>query len=215
MHMLLPTLRRTPALTIAFCIALTVLLTGCASKNPLIDEPAGKSAQKAETASARPVLPEPVLVVKPAPETKPAAVDDLSKAAPTGVKRWLGIFTPYKINIQQGNFISQDMAAKLRPGMTKEQVRFVLGTPLLTDLFHADRWDYLFRLQKPNGELTANRVAIFFVDNRVERIDSGELPSESDYLSHIVGPAPVSKEDAPKPAASPDSKPSTQSISNE
>lgn len=215
MHMLFPTLRRTPALTIAFFIALATLLTGCASKNPLIDEPVEKSAQKAETASDRPVLPEPVLVVKPGPETKPTAIDDLSKAAPTGVKRWLGIFTPYKINIQQGNFISQDMAAKLRPGMTKEQVRFVLGTPLLTDLFHADRWDYLFRLQKPNGELTANRVAVFFKDNRVERIDSGELPSESDYLSHIAGPAPASKEEAAKPAASPAPKPSTQSISNE
>ena len=52
--------------------------------------------------------------------------------------------TPYKIEIQQGNFVSQDMVSQLKPGMTKEQVRFVLGTPLVTDIFHPDRWDYLY-----------------------------------------------------------------------
>ena len=51
---------------------------------------------------------------------------------------------PYRIEIQQGNFISQDMVAQLKPGMSKEQVRLALGTPLLNDIFHADRWDYVF-----------------------------------------------------------------------
>ena len=50
--------------------------------------------------------------------------------------------TPYRIEIQQGNFISQDMVAQLKPGMSKEQVRLALGTTLLTDVFHADSWDY-------------------------------------------------------------------------
>ena len=49
--------------------------------------------------------------------------------------------TPYRIEIQQGNFVSQEMVSQLKPGMSKDQVRFVLGTPLITDSFHADRWD--------------------------------------------------------------------------
>lgn len=220
MPMLFSFLRRAFAFTAALAIALAT--SGCASKNPLIDEPAAKPAPQAESVPDKPVLPKPVLVIKPgeSAQSAPSApssqskiipVEDMNKPAETGAKRWLGIFTPYRINIQQGNFISQDMAAKLRPGMTKEQVRFVLGTPLLTDMFHSDRWDYLFRLQKPNGEVTANRVAVFFRDNRVERIDSSELPSESEYLSHIAGPAAPAKPVTPpaKPAA-PSPHPSTQ-----
>ena len=54
---------------------------------------------------------------------------------------------PYRIEIQQGNFVSQEMVSQLKLGMSKDQVRFVLGTPLITDSFHADRWDYVFRRQ--------------------------------------------------------------------
>ncbi len=115
-------------------------------------------------------------------ETLPAA-----DAASQKPKRWLGIFTPYRIDIQQGNFISQEVAAKLREGMTKEQVRFLLGAPLLNDMFHAERWDYLFRLQKGNGILTTNRLTIFFKDNRIARVESTPLPNEAEYLSHISG----------------------------
>ena len=52
--------------------------------------------------------------------------------------------SPYRIDIQQGNYISQDMVGQLKPGMSKEQVRLTLGTPLLTDIFHADHWDYVY-----------------------------------------------------------------------
>ena len=58
------------------------------------------------------------------------------------------IIKPYRIDIQQGNYVSQDMVAQLRPGMTKEQVRYLLGTPLITDIFHADRWDYVYYYDK-------------------------------------------------------------------
>ena len=60
--------------------------------------------------------------------------------------------TPYRMVIQQGNFISQEMVSQLKPGMTREQVRFILGTPLVTDIFHADRWDYVFFRELPNGK---------------------------------------------------------------
>jgi outer membrane protein assembly factor BamE len=87
------------------------------------------------------------------------------------------------------------MLAQLQPGMTRDQVRFVLGTPLLTDIFHADRWDYLFRLAKSNGEVTTSGVTVFFKDNKMERFDGGNLPTEKEYIARIAG-----SKSAPTPA---------------
>jgi len=71
--------------------------------------------------------------------------------------------TPYRMEIQQGNFISQAMVANLKPGMTREQVRFVLGTPLLVDPFHTNRWDYVFsRMPENSRELEQRRITVFF-----------------------------------------------------
>lgn len=118
------------------------------------------------------------------------------------------MFSPYKLDIQQGNFISQEMAAKLKEGMTKEQVRFLLGVPLLTDMFHDGRWDYLFRLQKANGLLSTNRLTVFFKDNRVTRFESTKLPGEVEYISHISGSPPQPAKETPQ--AKPESKPETK-----
>lgn len=71
----------------------------------------------------------------------------------------------YKIDIQQGNVVTQDMIDQLRPGMTRRQVRFIMGNPLLTDTFHADRWDYLYSLQPGGGERQQERVSVIFNDN--------------------------------------------------
>ena len=68
----------------------------------------------------------------------------------------------YKIDIQQGNVVTQDMIDQLRPGMTRKQVRFIMGNPLITDTFHADRWDYLYSLQPGGGERQQERISIFF-----------------------------------------------------
>ncbi|MES2770633.1 MAG: outer membrane protein assembly factor BamE [Pseudomonadota bacterium] len=73
------------------------------------------------------------------------------------------LVTEYRIDVQQGNVLTQEMVAQLRPGLTKDQVRFILGTPLLTDVFHADRWDYIYRLQKgKTGEVDKHRLTAFF-----------------------------------------------------
>lgn len=77
---------------------------------------------------------------------------------------------PYRIDVRQGNMVTQEMVAQLRPGQTKDQVRFVLGTPLLTDIFHADRWDYVFRLQKGNGEIQQRRLVVFFENGKLIRV---------------------------------------------
>ena len=71
----------------------------------------------------------------------------------------------YKIDIQQGNVVTQDMINQLRPGMTRRQVRFIMGNALLTDTFHPDRWDYLYSLQPGGGERQQERVSVFFNEN--------------------------------------------------
>jgi outer membrane protein assembly factor BamE len=71
----------------------------------------------------------------------------------------------YKIDIQQGNVVTQDMIDQLRPGMTRRQVRFIMGNPLLVDTFHADRWDYLYSLQPGGGQRQQERMSIFFNGN--------------------------------------------------
>ncbi len=73
----------------------------------------------------------------------------------------------YKIDIQQGNVIEQDMVDTLRPGMTKRQVRFVMGTPLLIDPFQPDRWDYVYSFQPGGGKRTQEQLALFFEDDKL------------------------------------------------
>jgi outer membrane protein assembly factor BamE len=87
--------------------------------------------------------------------------------------------TPYRIDIQQGNFISQDMVAQLRPGMSKEQVRIALGTPLLTDIFHADRWDYIYWRERPGEKLEQRKLTVFFEDGKLTRLD-GDVVAAGD-----------------------------------
>jgi outer membrane protein assembly factor BamE len=78
--------------------------------------------------------------------------------------------TPYRIDVRQGNFVSQEMVAQLKAGQTKDQVRFILGTPLLADMFHADRWDYVYRFQPGRGEAQQRHIVVYFSDGKLSRI---------------------------------------------
>jgi outer membrane protein assembly factor BamE len=178
---------RAPALAGVFCLVLATQLTGCASKNPLMEEPVAPVARNTSSGTSS------------GSTVKPAQDSTLETSTPTGVKRFLGIVSPHRIDIQQGNFVSGEMVAQLKEGMTPAQVRFLLGTPLLIDTFHTERWDYLFRLQKGNGELTSSHVTIFFKDNRLVRFEGGDLPTEKEYISRIAGSRPVSAESLPAP----------------
>ena len=89
------------------------------------------------------------------------------------------IVTPYRMDIQQGNYISQDMVAQLRPGMSREQVRFVLGTPLVTDIFHADRWDYVYYQDRFGGRREERRIAVIFEDGKLARVIGDVVPAPS------------------------------------
>ena len=96
--------------------------------------------------------------------------------------------TPYKIDIQQGNVVTQEMVAKLKPGMTKAQVRFILGTPLIMDTFHANRWDYVYRYQKA-GKLTEERkLALFFDKELLQRVE-GDVVAASPAMEEKKDPA--------------------------
>ena len=91
-----------------------------------------------------------------------------------------GPFEPYRIDVPQGNYVDQAMMSQIREGMTREQVRFALGTPLLVDPFRTDRWDYVFRYQHPNGTADLRRATVHFTEGRVARIDSEALPASDD-----------------------------------
>jgi outer membrane protein assembly factor BamE len=87
---------------------------------------------------------------------------------------------PYRPDIRQGNFITQEMVSQLKPGMSREQVRFVLGSPLLTDVFHADRWDYIYRLQAgADGAVKQRRLAVFFKDDKLVRVNGDVEAAEA------------------------------------
>lgn len=77
---------------------------------------------------------------------------------------------PYKIDIPQGNALNQDMLDKLKPGMTQSQVRFILGTPLLVDPFHNNRWDYVYRLEKEGRLVESRRVTVVFENERLKEV---------------------------------------------
>jgi outer membrane protein assembly factor BamE len=91
-----------------------------------------------------------------------------------------GLFEPYRIDVPQGNYVDQTMLGQIKPGMTPEQVRFALGTPLLIDPFRPERWDYVFRFQHPNGSADMRRATVFFEAGKVARIEADALPASDD-----------------------------------
>ena len=96
-----------------------------------------------------------------------------------------GLITPYRIDIVQGNAVTKEQAAQIRPGMSRLQVREILGTPLVADPFHADRWNYIFALRRPNTQLQRRSVVVLFENNLVRSIEAPDLPSERDFVASI------------------------------
>lgn len=80
--------------------------------------------------------------------------------------------TPYRIDIRQGNMVTQEMVAQLKPGLSKDQVRFILGTPLVADMFHADRWDYVYRFRPGRGHKDDQQrhLVVYFADGKLARV---------------------------------------------
>jgi outer membrane protein assembly factor BamE len=86
----------------------------------------------------------------------------------------------YRIDIQQGNVITQDMLAKLKPGMDKAKVRFIMGTPLIIDTFHDDRWDYVYTFQKNGGERVERHVTLHFKDGKLASVSGNVKPASGE-----------------------------------
>lgn len=106
--------------------------------------------------------------------------------------------TPYRINIVQGNFVSREAASQLREGMTREQVKFLLGTPLLTDVFHANRWDYVFSFRRGNAAVVQQRrYTVVFDGDRLVKFSGDELPSEYELIAEIDGMKKALKDQTP------------------
>ena len=97
-----------------------------------------------------------------------------------------GLITPYKIDVVQGNFVSKEQAAAVTPGMTRTQVRDILGTPLLVSVFHADRWDYVFTFTRQGVAPQSRRVSVFFQGDALARMQADELPSEAEFVASLV-----------------------------
>lgn len=113
--------------------------------------------------------------------------------APQDSNRLVALITPYRMEIVQGNAITSEQIARVRPGMSREQVLELLGTPLVASMFHADRWDYVFTIRRQGAEAQRRSVVVWFKDDRLDRIEAPELPSESEFVADIsnVRPRPV------------------------
>lgn len=115
----------------------------------------------------------------------------------------IGVVTPYRINIVQGNFVSKEAYEQLKAGMTRDQVRQLLGTPLLTDIFHANRWDYVFYFKRGNASVVQERhLKVYFEGDTLARWEGGEnLPTEYQLVQEIDGQkGKTVKTDAPAPS---------------
>ena len=132
--------------------------------------------------------------------------------------RIAGLVTPYKIDIVQGNFVSKEQAAAVKPGMSRAQVRDILGTPLLTSIFHADRWDYVFTFKRQGLAPQARKVTVFFKGDALERMEADALPTEAEFVASldsgrkavkvpVLELTPESLKQLPVPAKSAEPKP--------
>ncbi len=111
-----------------------------------------------------------------------SAVDDTQRT-------WVNkVFRPYVPDIVQGNFISSEQYAKLQLGMSREQVRQILGTPLLASYFHANRWDYIFEFKRQNQAIgKERRVTVFFDGDKVVKFEGDALPTDVELVAEIDG----------------------------
>jgi len=107
--------------------------------------------------------------------------------------RLANVISPYKIDIVQGNFVSREQAAALKEGMARSQVRDILGSPLLTSVFHADRWDYVFTFNRQGAEPQSRRVTVFFKDDVLFKVQADALPTEAEFVASLDSGRPTGK----------------------
>lgn len=98
----------------------------------------------------------------------------------------LGVLTPYRVEVVQGNVLTKEMVARVKPGMPKAQVRDLLGSPLLTDVFHESRWDYVFTINRQGAPYQQRLVVAHFDGDRLKELTvPADLPAENDFVAAI------------------------------
>jgi outer membrane protein assembly factor BamE len=107
----------------------------------------------------------------------------------------------YRIDVPQGNVVTQDMLNRLEPGMSKQQVSLVMGTPLIVDPFHPDQWVYAYRLRRGGEEVEQRRITLYFKDDRLQRVDGDVKPAAAAAKAApaAAGPVTVPLEPAEEP----------------
>jgi outer membrane protein assembly factor BamE len=103
----------------------------------------------------------------------------------SATRRIADSITPYKVEVVQGNFVSKEQVQALKPGMSRQQVRDMLGTPLVTSVFHAGRWDYVFTLKRHGVQEQARRLTVFFKGDVLDRFEGDEMPSEAEFVATL------------------------------
>ena len=93
----------------------------------------------------------------------------------------------YKSDIAQGNFVSKEQVAALKPGMPRLQVADILGTPLLVSVFHADRWEYVFSLKRQGIETPSYKLTVFFKGDLLDKVDGSNMPTEQEFIDALAG----------------------------
>jgi outer membrane protein assembly factor BamE len=97
----------------------------------------------------------------------------------------LGFVTPYRVEVVQGNVVTKEQMALVKPGLTRNQVRDIMGSPLLTDAFHADRWDYVFTIRRQGAEPQRRSIVLRFEGETLKTVEAPELPSEREFVDSI------------------------------
>lgn len=98
----------------------------------------------------------------------------------------MGLVRPYRVEVVQGNVLTTELAARVKPGMNRLQVRDLLGSPMLTDVFHAERWDYVFTIRRQGAEPQRRLVVAWFEGDTLKSLDvPNDLPSERDFVAGI------------------------------
>jgi outer membrane protein assembly factor BamE len=104
---------------------------------------------------------------------------------PASLKGFIAFIAPYKPDVVQGNVVTTEQIALVKPGMTRVQVKEVLGSPLITDPFHGDRWDYVFTLRRQGFDDQQRSFVVLFEKDQVLKIDAPALPSEDEFVAAI------------------------------
>ena len=121
-------------------------------------------------------------------------------ASCSGISR-VPSFVPHKMDIRQGNMVTPEMRSKIKVGQSRAQVSAILGTPLVNDALHANRWDYVYRFEQDRKLIQQQNMTVFFDGDVLTRIDDGNMPPQPEAASAVEAVPPVIMPDVTEPAA--------------